>query len=90
MTALTQKIQTFHGALEHYRAGEALDRKSDVRTVAAVVSGRVRLQLGDESVVLRASDAATIPAQSTYRLEILDDSVLYHYSEPGEESLWGV
>lgn len=90
MTAGGKKIQTFHGGMERLRAGETLDRHSAESFIAAVVSGRVRLRLGDETVVLRSSDAAAVPAHSAYRLEILDDSVLYHYSEPNEENLWGV
>jgi|GEM_PF-3483145 mannose-6-phosphate isomerase-like protein (cupin superfamily) len=90
MTAVAKRIQTFQGTLERLPAGEQVERKSAEPFIAAVVSGRVRLRLGEETVMLRASDAAAVPAHARYRLEVLDDSVLYHYTEPVDESLWGV
>lgn len=84
------KIQTFHGAFETLPAGAKLERREEERAIAAVVSGRVRLELGGEAVILRASDAATLPARAAYRLEALEDSVLYRYREPGEDTPWAV
>ena len=61
-----------------------------VAAVAAVVQGRLRLELAPaEAIILRASDAASIPAGARCRLEALEESLVYHYTE-ARDDLWGV
>jgi mannose-6-phosphate isomerase-like protein (cupin superfamily) len=79
-----------HGSFLRYAVGEKVERQHEVASVAAVVSGRLRLVINNETHLLRASDSATIPARAQYELEALDESVVYHYSESGKDDLWGV
>jgi mannose-6-phosphate isomerase-like protein (cupin superfamily) len=90
MGAQAKKIQVPQGTFRHYSSGAQVEQQHEERSVAAVVSGCLRLKVDNQSMVLRASDAATIPARARYQLEAIDDSLVYHYAEPGEETLWGV
>ncbi len=84
------RIHTIHGHFEHLTPGERVEKTAEQRTIAAVVRGHLTLRVAQEEVVLRASDAATIPARSSYVIEAMEDSLMYQYEEPAEESLWGV
>lgn len=85
------KAHKLHGAYKQYPAGSSPEYRHDVESVAAVVSGLVRLHLEGEAepMLLRPSDAASIPAGAGYRLEILETSTVYHYTETRND-LWGV
>jgi mannose-6-phosphate isomerase-like protein (cupin superfamily) len=85
------RAHKLHGAFKHYAAGTGVDYRHEVDSVAAVVSGRVRLQLEGEpeAMLLRASDAATIPAGVSYHMEFAEPSTVYHYTE-SRDDLWGV
>lgn len=89
MAAQAQPLKG-HGSFQRYASGERAEHQHEHKCVAAVISGRVRLKFSNETMVLRASDAATIPARARYSVEALDDCLLYRYSEPGEQDLWGV
>ncbi len=84
------RAHKMHGDFRHFAAGDVAELNSAVPAVAAVVQGRLRLQLDDtEIMILRASDAASIPAGARCRLEALEESLIYHYTETSDD-LWGV
>jgi len=89
--AVQSKIHRLHGTFHRFEHGQKENLKLEEDGMLAVVSGLVRLEFSDESIVMRPSDAVSIPAHTHYALEALEDSVLYSYAEHGQEpSPWGV
>lgn len=89
--AVHSKVQRLHGTFHRFERGQKEELKLEEDGMLAVVSGLVRLEFPGESILLRPSDAVAIPAQSRYRLEALEDSVLYAYAEQSHEATpWGV
>ncbi len=93
--AVHSKIQRLHGTFHRYECGQREQLKVEEDGMLAVVSGLVRLEFPgeapEEHVVLRPSDAVSIPAHTHCVLEALEDSVLYAYAELGQEPTpWGV
>ncbi len=89
-TPVSPRAHKLHGEYRHYAAGDVAELNPAVPAVAAVVQGRLRLQLDpEETMILRASDAASIPAGAHCRLEALEESLVYHYTETSDD-LWGV
>lgn len=87
-------IPTAHGQVQALRRGQHLEGEHAERRLVAAIGGRVELKIGGETVVLRASDAAVIPAGVRYRLKALEDATVYQAPQPeagsAEENLWGV
>lgn len=93
-TAAAHRIPTAHGQVQALRSGEHIEGENAERRMVAAIGGRVELKIGNETAVLRASDAAVIPARAHYRLRALEDATIYQSPQPepgaGEENLWGV
>jgi gentisate 1,2-dioxygenase len=53
-----------------------------------VVEGRVRARVGDADLVLEPRDIAALPGWTPYRLEALEESVVFAFSDrPAHEAL---
>ncbi len=89
------KISTARGHVQSLRGGERVEGQAanEARMIAAI-GGRIELVIGEHTALLRASDAAVIPARARYRLHALEDATVYHAPGPepqsGDENLWGV
>ena len=57
--------------------------------VFAVVEGRGRLRVGEETTTLEPHDVFVVPGWSTYALEALDDLVLFAFSERAAQEKLG-
>jgi gentisate 1,2-dioxygenase len=57
--------------------------------VFAVVEGRGRVRLGDESLALEPHDVFVVPGWSAYALEADADLVLFSYSERSAQEKLG-
>lgn len=92
--AATHGIPTAHGLVQALRSGQHIEGENAERRMVAAIGGRVELRIGNETAVLRASDAAVIPARAHYRLRALEDATIYQSPQPetgaAEDNLWGV
>ena len=88
------KISTARGEVQSLRSGERVEGQANEARMIAAIGGRIELVIGEHTALLRASDAAVIPARARYRLHALEDATVYHAPGPephaGDENLWGV
>ena len=75
-SGLEQRLRRwgYRGTLYTYPPGTRFSvHAHDVDKVDAVVSGRFRLTLGEESTVLAAGDCAFVPAREVHSAEVIGD-----------------
>ncbi|MGH9535248.1 MAG: hypothetical protein ACRD2E_10340 [Terriglobales bacterium] len=87
-------IATAQGHVQSLRGGERVEGQANEARIIAAIGGRVELEIGEHTALLRASDVAVIPARARYRLHALEDATVYQAPGPephaGDDNLWGV
>ena len=77
----TGKIHRLHGDFHRYHSGDEVDQTLEEDAVLAVVQGRLQVDFEQEKVLLRPSDALTMPAHTAFHLRALEESLVYLYAE---------
>lgn len=68
------EAEGYHCSVHSYPPGTVFpEHRHDVDKVDAVLAGRFRITIGDESVVLAAGDYVYVPAGVIHRAEVVGD-----------------